>query len=108
MLLKKLVYIFLIFVLHTAAFAGNADKEKISTKTVSGKITDSYGESIPGAKIIIAETGETFFADFDGNFKLSFKTDKEYSISIHTIGFHPLQLKSNRLSTFTDLSLKAL
>ncbi len=106
--MKKLLYIFLILSINTVCFAGNADKEKVSTKVVTGKITDSYGESIPGAKIIINETGETCFADFDGNFKLSLKTDKDYSISVSTIGFKPLQLKSGSLTTFTDLSLNSL
>ena len=75
-MLKKLLYIFLFLSLSAVSFAGNSDKEKITLKTVSGKITDVTGESIAGAKIIINETGETFFADLEGNFKLSLKTDK--------------------------------
>ena len=80
----------------------------ITQKTIAGKITDASGEAIAGAKIIINETGETFFADLDGNFKLSVKTDKVYSLSINTIGYQPLEVKSNTLSSFSDLSLKEL
>lgn len=98
--------------LTSVSFAGNTDKEKkaiaVTQKTVAGKITDVTGESIAGAKITINETGETFFADFDGNFKLSVKTDKVYSLSINTIGYQPLEVKSNNLSLFTDLSLQPL
>ncbi len=110
--MKRLVYIFLFLGLTAVSFAGNNDKEKksvaVTQKTVAGKITDVTGESIAGAKITINETGETFFADFDGNFKLSLKTDKVYSISINTIGYQLLEVKSNTLSLFSDLSLKEL
>ena len=108
MLLKNLIYIFLFLALSSVSLAGNSDKEKTSTKTVAGKITDVTGESIAGAKIIINETGETFFADLEGNFKLSLKTDKVYSISINTIGFASLEVKSNNLSLFSELSLQPL
>lgn len=107
-MLKKLLYIFLFLSLSAVSFAGNSDKEKITLKTVSGKITDVTGESIAGAKIIINETGETFFADLEGNFKLSLKTDKVYSISINTVGFASLEVKSNNLSLFSELSLQPL
>ena len=103
-----MLYIFLFLSLSAVSFAGNSDKEKITLKTVYGKITDVTGESIAGAKIIINETGETFFADLEGNFKLSLKTDKVYSISINTVGFASLEVKSNNLSLFSELSLQPL
>ena len=106
--MKKLICIFLFLSLSAISFAGNSDKEKMTLKTVAGKITDVTGESIAGAKIIINETGETFFADLEGNFKLSLKTDKVYSISINTIGFASLEVKSNNLSLFSELSLQPL
>ncbi|WP_317899256.1 carboxypeptidase-like regulatory domain-containing protein [Aurantibacillus circumpalustris] len=106
--MKKLLYILLFVSFSGVSLAGNSDKEKSTTKVIAGKITDSYGESIPGAKILIPETGETFFADMDGNFKLSIKTDKEYSLKINTIGFEPLEVKATYLSAFSDLSLKSL
>jgi hypothetical protein len=108
MLLKKLLYIFLFLSFSTISLAGNSDKEKMTLKTVAGKITDVTGESIAGAQIIINETGETFFADLEGNFKLSLKTDKVYSISINTVGFASLEVKSNNLSLFSELSLQPL
>lgn len=107
-MLKKLLYIFLFLSSSTISLAGNSDKEKMTLKTVAGKITDVTGESIAGAKIIINETGETFFADLEGNFKLSLKTDKVYSISINTIGFASLEVKSNNLTLFSELSLQPL
>lgn len=75
---------------------------------ISGKVTDTYGEAIAGAQVTVAETGETFFADFEGNFSFTVKTDKDYSITVNTLGYEPLQVKSSRLSAFSDLSLKSL
>jgi hypothetical protein len=105
---KKLLYIAFILSLGLYSYAGNSDKEKGKTKTVSGKITNAYGESIPGAKITIPETGEVFFADFDGNFKFTLKADADYSVSVNTVGYQPLEIKSSRLTVFSDLSLKPL
>ena len=105
---KNILYIFLFVALSTNSFAGNSDKERLSSKIIVGRITDAFGESIPGAKILIPETGETFFADMDGNFKLALKVDKDYAITINTIGYAPLEVKASHLTTFSDLSLKSL
>ncbi|MBL7931746.1 MAG: carboxypeptidase-like regulatory domain-containing protein [Bacteroidia bacterium] len=106
--MKKLLYILLILGLQLSTFAGNADKEKSREKVVAGKVVDAFGESIAGAKITIPETGEVFYSDFDGHFKFSVKTDKEYSISVNTLGYKPLELKSTRLTAFSDFSLTSL
>ena len=107
-MLKKLIYIFLFLAFSSVSVAGNSDKEKTTVKNVAGKVTDVTGESIAGAKITINETGETFFADLEGNFKLSLKTDKVYSISITTIGYQIMEVKSSNLSVFSELSLQPL
>jgi len=105
---KNILFILLFLTISGISFAGNSDKENLNSKVVAGRITDAYGESIPGAKIFIPETGETFFADMEGNFKLSLKTDKDYSVSINTLGYEPLEVKASHLTSFSDLSLKSL
>lgn len=106
--MKKVLFTLLVLCFSFAGFAGHEGAEKKSTKTIVGKITDANGESIPGAKIIIPQTGETFFADFDGNFKITVKTDADYSISINTIGYEVVEKKASQLSPFSDFSLKSL
>jgi TonB-dependent starch-binding outer membrane protein SusC len=106
--LKKLLYIFFFFVLAQLSFAGNTDKVKNTAKVIMGKVTDTNGETVSGARITINETGETYFADLEGNFKLTVKTDKEYSITVNTIGYHPVVVKSTSLTAFSDISLKEL
>lgn len=106
--MKSTIYNLLFLILSSVAIAGNPHKEKTDLKTISGKITDVSGESISGAKFSIIETGETFYADLDGNFNFTLKTDKLYSLSINTVGYYPIQLKSNQLSQFSELSLKSI
>ena len=105
--MKNLV-LCLLLSLSTSVFAGNSDKEKALTRTLAGKIADTAGESLPGATLRISETGETFFADLDGNFKITVSSDKIYTISIQTIGHAPLQVKSSGLSAFSEISLSPL
>lgn len=92
-----------------AASAGENDKrEKEQKRQVTGKITDLSGEAVAGARILIAETGESFYADLDGNFSISFKTDKEYTIQVQGLGFVPANFKSHQVFNFSDLVLKSL
>ena len=91
----------------SVAHAGN-DNSTTKARTVSGKVVDASGESLAGAKLVIAETGTTIYADLDGNFQMSLPTDKTYTIAIHSIGHQITEVKSNELFNFDDLVLKAL
>ena len=106
--LKTFIYIFLIFCLPAAALADNNDKGKTSSRTISAKVTDTYGEALAGTRITVKETGESVFANFEGVFKLSLETGKIYSLTIDTIGYQPKEVKSNELSLFAELSLQSL
>ena len=106
--MKNVVLTLLFLSFALVSFGGNEGSEKSSTKTIVGKIKGLSGESIAGAKITIVQTGETFFADLDGNFKITLKTDAEYSISINTIGYEIVETKASQLSPFSDFSLKPL
>jgi len=106
--LKFPLYIFFFLFLQGAIFAGNNDKLTALVKNISGKITTVQGEEIAGVKITIKETNETFFADLDGNFKIQLKTDKPYSISVESLGYAPLEVKSTDLNLFSELNLKEL
>lgn len=91
----------------SSAHAGN-DNKVSKTRTVSGKVVDASGESLAGAKLVVAETGTIIYADMEGNFQLSIPTDKVCTIAIHTIGHQITEVKSNELFNFDDLVLKAL
>jgi len=109
---KNFICIVLFVCLQSALTAGNndkvSDKEHSTNKVVAGKIISVAGEAIAGTKLVIKETGETFFSDFDGNFRISIKKDQVYSISIETIGYQPKLVKSSELTNFSEVSLTEL
>ncbi|MBA3662837.1 MAG: carboxypeptidase-like regulatory domain-containing protein [Bacteroidetes bacterium] len=105
--MKRLIFILLVFC-NTLSFAGNKEKEKVGYKTLTGKVYNQQGEEIPAVKITIKETNESFYTDLSGTFKLAIKRDKSYSILIESIGYMPLETKSNTLSLFSEILLKPL
>jgi hypothetical protein len=105
--MKKLTFILLLFATLTS-FAGNNDREKKTTIAVSGKVKDSKGELLPGTKITVKETGETFFADQEGNFFLTLKSDQAYSLCFDNIGFAPEKRESKHLGSFSEVILSEL
>lgn len=106
--MRKIIFILLFFSVSTNFFADTDYKEKEKIKVVCGKVTNNKGELLAGTKITIVETGETFFTDFKGNFKINFRTDKSYTLSISNLGHQPLDILSSKLSVFTDISLLPL
>jgi hypothetical protein len=102
---KKLQYLLFFFLFAAAAFADNHEKGKSPTRMISGRITDTHGESIPGAIINIAETGEMCVSDFDGRFTVTIKVEETVTMQISSIGFQVLEIRSSKLSSFSDLSL---
>lgn len=106
--MKHVLFVIFFVLSSLCLVAGNEGSDKKAERTVIGKVTDASGEVIAGAKISIPETGESVYSDFDGNFKMTLKTDKEYSISVSTIGYQVLETKSSQLHVFTDLTLQPL
>lgn len=49
--------------------------EQPQKKDISGKVSDSKGEPIPGATVLVKGTTTGITTDFDGKFKLSIPTD---------------------------------
>lgn len=79
-----------------------------SLRSLCGKITDTYGESLPAVRIKVVETGEEYFANFEGRFNISIPSDKIYHLSVESIGFQPLELLSSDLENLSEFSLKSL
>lgn len=106
--LKAIYTLLFISLFAVSAVSAGNDNKHSKTRTVSGKVVDASGESLAGAKLVVAETGTTIYADMDGNFQMSLPTDKTCTISIHSIGHQITEVKSNELFNFDDLVLKAL
>ncbi|MGZ3901411.1 MAG: carboxypeptidase-like regulatory domain-containing protein [Bacteroidia bacterium] len=106
--MKHSLYILFLLCIPFISLAGNNDKTKVQLKNISGKIASDKGEEVSAVKITIKETNETFFADLSGNFKFQVKNDKPYSITIESIGYAPLEVKSTDLHLFSEIQLKEL
>ena len=66
-------------------------KEAVSqkTKTITGTIVDSSGESVIGASIVVKGTTNGTITDVDGNYSLS-NVPENSTVSISYIGYQPL------------------
>ena len=105
----NVLYLLVLALLITVAplKAGNGN-ERGNVRQVSGKVVDAAGESLAGAKLVVAETGETFYADLEGKFQIKLSAEKNYTIKIHSIGYQVLEVPSTNLFNFDDLILKEL
>jgi pantothenate kinase len=105
----KVLYLLVLAVTFAIAplKAGNGN-DNTKVRQVSGKIVDAAGESLAGAKLVIAETGETFYADLEGKFQIKVSSEKNYTIKIHSLGYQVLELPATNLFNFDDLILKEL
>ena len=68
--------------------------ETIQQLKVSGNVTDSDGNPLPGASIIESGTTNGTTTDFDGNFTLDVG-DENSTLEISFIGFEPQQITAN-------------
>ena len=109
--MKSITYIVLFAFLPLFSIAGDKEGKSenfAATKAISGTITDVFGESIPAVRIIVKETGEEFFANFEGRFSLSIPSDKVYHLSIESIGFQSVELLSTEVAQNAEFNLKSL
>ncbi len=60
-------------------------------EVIKGKITDANKEAIPGANILIKETGQGTASDFDGKFSLKVKS-LPVTLSISYVGYEPVTI----------------
>ncbi|MFT7029301.1 MAG: TonB-linked SusC/RagA family outer membrane protein [Marinoscillum sp.] len=61
--------------------------------TISGRVIDENGESLPGVTILIKDSGKGTITDFDGNFKLSVSDNSILQFSF--IGFKEIEVPVN-------------
>lgn len=95
--------------LNSSSFANdknNGSKENI--KTILIKVTDTSGEELAGAKVMIVETGKEFITDFNGTIQIQSKANENYTIKITSLGYQEKTIKSAELGTLNDLSLSSL
>lgn len=73
--------------------------------SLSGKVTDSKGESVIGANVIVDNTSKSTTTDADGNYSISGLADGSTSVTISYIGF-TTQKKTTTISGKTTLDFQ--
>jgi len=74
--------------------------------TVTGVITDSEGETLPGASVLIKGTRTGVSADLDGKYTISFPAGKTVTLVYSFIGMENVEKQVNS-STVLNVSMKS-
>ena len=72
------VYLLIMLLFSGVSFAQN---------TITGSVTDSNKQSIPGANVVVVGDNSGASTDFDGTFKLTTNTKLPFSVKVSAIGF---------------------
>ena len=89
------------------AEAGNTEAAVIAaqqTRTVSGQVVDSNGESIIGANIVEKGTANGAITDMDGKFSL--KTAPNATLVISYIGYKTIEMKASEVKAGQTITLQ--
>lgn len=89
------------------AEAGNTEAAVMAaqqTRTVSGQVVDSNGESIIGANIVEKGTANGTITDFDGKFSL--KVAPNATLVISYIGYKNIEMKASELKAGQTITLQ--
>lgn len=87
---KRIVAILLMACLSLSAFAQK-------TVTLRGRVTDAYGEGVPGAAVMISGTTKGAVADFEGNYVIEVPAGSTLEFS--SIGMKTQKVKVDSQST---------
>lgn len=74
--------------------------------TISGSVTDSNKESIPGANINVVGSTTGTSTDFDGTFKLNTSSKPPFTIKISAVGFETKTINVTSLNQKLEVVLK--
>lgn len=88
------------------SMASKPTGESIKTVSVSGSVLDNNNlEGLIGASVYIAETGETVYTDFDGNFTLNNLPVGDYTLKISMISYQEVTISNVNVSESMELNL---
>ena len=89
--MKKLTLslaVMLMAIAFTFAMAPKEIAKDVQTVSLSGQVMDMLtGEALAGVKIMVEETNEISYTDFDGNFSFEGLIPGEYKISTNLISY---------------------
>lgn len=91
------VYLLIMLFFSGLSFAQN---------TISGSVTDSNKQSIPGANITVIGSPSSTSTDFDGTFKLNTNAALPYTIKISAVGFETKTISITSANQNANIVLK--
>lgn len=74
--------------------------------TITGSVTDSNKQSIPGANVIIVGSSSGVSTDFDGTFKLITSSKPPFTIKVSAVGFETKTINVTSANQKVDVVLK--
>ncbi len=74
--------------------------------TITGSVTDSNKQSIPGANVNVVGSSTGTSTDFDGTFKLSTTAKPPFTIKVSAVGFETKTISITSLNQKVDVILK--
>lgn len=91
------VYLLIMLFFSGISFAQN---------TITGSVTDSNKQSIPGANVTIVGGSSGVSTDFDGTFKLTTSSKPPFTIKVTAVGFETRTINITSLTQKIDVVLK--
>ncbi len=77
-----------------------------SQTTVTGKVTDTNGQPLPGANVIVVGTATGTITDFDGNYSLNAPQTPPFSIQVSSVGFDTVTKEVTSTTQAIDFKLR--
>lgn len=74
--------------------------------TITGSVTDSNKQSIPGANIVVSGSSTGVSTDFDGTFKLTTNAKLPFSIKVSAVGFEAQTINVTSANQKVNVILK--
>ena len=74
--------------------------------SITGSVTDSNKQSIPGANVNIVGSSGGTSTDFDGTFKLNTASKPPFTLKVSAVGFETKTISVTSLSQKIDVVLK--
>ncbi|RZJ51691.1 MAG: TonB-dependent receptor [Flavobacterium sp.] len=91
------VYLLIMLFFSGISFAQN---------TITGSVTDSNKQSIPGANINVVGSSTGASTDFDGTFKLNTSSKPPFTLKVSAVGFETQTISVTSLNQRIDVVLK--
>ncbi|MDR1585240.1 MAG: carboxypeptidase-like regulatory domain-containing protein [Prevotellaceae bacterium] len=79
---------------------------QLTSRTITGKVSDKYGEPLPGVSVMLKETNRGSLTDVDGRYSIDVADVKNPSLIVSYIGMESVEVKNP--ATYQDIAMKEI